>query len=471
MNGNVNLPQNSGAIEKYERKVPWLAHIIVTVVILAISVMVVVGLFSAKPKANRWGDKPVASVAVEISPLATQSFDVWVDSYGTAQALTETNLVADISSRVVQVSPNIRAGGVFRKGDVLAKLDSRDFQVELDIAISQAADIEVNYIEELAKAELAAKEWNKRPESEAARKLALREPQLAAAKASLQAAKSRVERARLNLQRTQIIAPFDGKVLEQLVDIGQFVTPSQTIATIYSTDVVEVRLPVKVDDLEHLVLPEGDIAEDAKPAVLFESDMGNRTYQWYGKVVRTEGAFDPSTRMLYVVAQIAEPFTPSAQRPAVRIGQFMRAKIEGKRYDDVFVIPRRAVSQDFMVSIADNGILKKRKVTPLWTDNNAVIVSSQQQNQLMPVNYQSASDVLTQALNQSEMLILTPTANLPDGTKVKPLGAAETPSKTGGQQQWQAKSSNAVNTVKNVNNVDKSAPIASSTTSMTVNGQ
>ncbi len=464
MNGNANLPENGAEIEKYEKKVPWLVHTIVTVVILVISVMVVAGLFSAKPKANRWGDKPVASVAVEVSPLATKSFDVWVDSYGTARALTQTNLVADISARVVEVSPNIRAGGVFRKGDILAKLDSRDFQVELDIATSQAADIEVNYIQELAKAELAAKEWNKIPESEAARKLALREPQLAAAKASLKAAKSRVERARLNLQRTQVIAPFDGKVLEQLVDIGQFVTPSQTIASIYSTDVVEVRLPIKVDDLEHLILPEGDMGNNVLPAVLFESDMGNRTYQWFGNVVRTEGAFDPSTRMLYLVAQIAEPFISSSQRPAVRIGQFMRAKIEGKRYDNVFVLPRRAVSQNFMVSIADDGILKKRKVMPLWTDSNVVVVSSKQESPLQPVNFQSDSNVSTESLSQSDILILTPTANLPGGTKVKPLGAVDTPRKTGGQKQWGAESSTASNVVE-------SAPIASSSASMTVNGK
>jgi RND family efflux transporter MFP subunit len=429
------------------------------VVIFGFCFVIVAGLFSSKPKANRWGDRPAPSVAVEVSPLQTKSFDIWVDSYGTAQALTETRLVADISGRVVAVSPNIRAGGVFSKGDILAKIDSRDFEVELDIAISQAADIEVKYIQELAQAELAAKEWNETPESKAARKLALREPQLAAAKASLQAAKSRVKRARLNLLRTEVVAPFDGKVLEQLIDIGEFVTPSQTIALIYSIDVVEVRLPIKVDDLEHLLLPEGVTLANELPEVLFESDMGNKTFQWIGKIVRTEGAFDPRTRMLYVVAQIEEPFIPKEHRPAVRIGQFMRAKIEGKRYDDVFVIPRRAVSQDFMVSVADNGVLKKRKINPIWTDSNAVVVAPQQSNTLLAVNYQSPNNnVSTELLNKSDMLILTPTANLPDGTKVKPLGGDDFPVKEQAKKSLVADSS-AVS--KNTAVVAPSAPSAS----------
>jgi RND family efflux transporter MFP subunit len=429
------------------------------VVIFGFCFVIVAGLFSSKPKANRWGDRPAPSVAVEVTPLQTKSFDIWVDSYGTAQALTETRLVADISGRVVAVSPNIRAGGVFSKGDILAKIDSRDFEVELDIAISQAADIEVKYIQELAQAELAAKEWNETPESKAARKLALREPQLAAAKASLQAAKSRVKRARLNLLRTEVVAPFDGKVLEQLIDIGEFVTPSQTIALIYSIDVVEVRLPIKVDDLEHLLLPEGVTLANELPEVLFESDMGNKTFQWIGKIVRTEGAFDPRTRMLYVVAQIEEPFIPKEHRPAVRIGQFMRAKIEGKRYDDVFVIPRRAVSQDFMVSVADNGVLKKRKINPIWTDSNAVVVAPQQSNTLLAVNYQSPNNnVSTELLNKSDMLILTPTANLPDGTKVKPLGGDDFPVKEQAKKSLVADSS-AVS--KNTAVVAPSAPSAS----------
>jgi len=433
--------QNS-KLEIYERKVPWIAHSIVTLAILAICFLVVVSLFSAKPKANRWGDRPAPKVAVEVRPLETKSFDIWVNSYGTAQALTETRLVADISGRVVAVSSNIRAGGVFKKGDILAKIDSRDFAVELDIAISQAADIEVKYIQELAQAELAAKEWNTIPESKAARKLALREPQLAAAKASLQAAKSKVKRARLNLQRTEVVAPFDGKVLEQLIDIGEFVTPSQTIASIYSNDVVEVRLPIKVDDLEHLLLPEGETLANELPAVLFESDMGNQTHQWIGKIVRTEGAFDPRTRMLYVVAQIEKPFIPSKQRPAVRIGQFMRAKIEGKRYEDVFVIPRRAVSQDFMVSVVDNGLLKKRKITPIWTDSDSVVVAPQQANKLLTVSYQSSNNNLSAGLlNKSDILILTPTANLPDGTKVKPLDGDNSPVKEATKKQLIAESS------------------------------
>ena len=414
----------------YEKRVPWILHGIVSIILLAVAFGIVAKLFGSKPKAGRWGERPAPSVAVEIAPLQLESYDVWVDSYGTAEALTSTRLVAEISGRVVNVSESIRAGGTFNKGDVLVEVDARDFEVEVDITASLAADAEVVYLQEVAQAEFAAQEWNETPTSEAARQLALRKPQVAAAKASLQAAKARLSRAKLNLERTRIVAPFDGKILEQLVDVGQVVSPSQTIAQIYSTDAVEVRLPVKLDDLEHLQLPESEGLQAIPSRVVLESDMGSRTYQWQGEIVRTEGAFDPATRMLYVVARVDDPFIANADRPAMRVGQFVRAKLQGKQYDDVFVIPRRAVSQDFLVSVADEGVLKKRRIQPLWTDSNAVVVSADNlYKQARAGELELGNQNL--ALNISDMLILTPTANLPQGTRVKSLTESRGPQRRG----------------------------------------
>lgn len=401
----------------YERRAPWVIHGIVSLVILTIAIGVVMALLGNKPSANRWGgDRPAPSVAVETRSLSTQSYDVWVDSYGTAEALTQTRLVSEINGRVISVSPKIRAGGSFKKGDQLAQLEDRDYRFEVDVAASAAAEAEVVYLQEVAQAEFAAQEWNETPKSEAARQLALRIPQVEAAKAALQAAKSRLEKAQLDLARTTIVAPFDGKVLTQMIDIGQVVTPSQAIAEIYSTDAVEVRLPIKIHDLEHLNLAENKVGTK----VVLESEMGSQTYRWQGEIVRTEGAFDPATRMLYVVAQVYDPFINNTERPAIRVGQFVRAKVAGNSYDNVFVIPRRAVSQDFMVSIAQEGVLQKRQVVPIWTDSDSVVVAA---NDAASYNANAidTGSRINAPLTTRDVLILTPTANLPNGTRVRSL--------------------------------------------------
>jgi hypothetical protein len=157
-----------------------------------------------------------------------------------------------------------------------------------------------------------------------------------------------------------------------------------------------------------------------RPKVLLSGEFGSRTYRWQGEIVRSEGAFDPATRMLYVVARISEPFTRNEQRPAIRIGQFLSAKIQGRVLEDVYVIPRRAVSQSYVVSVADEGLLKKRKVSPLWTDAESVVVSARADNVTVLPETTAMGRSLSPLLS-SDLLILTPTANLPEGTKVKSI--------------------------------------------------
>jgi RND family efflux transporter MFP subunit len=401
--------QNSSNV--YNHRVPWVAHLVVSLVILAVAFMGVKAMFSAKPEAKRWGgNKPAPSVAVETAPLTTRDYQVWIDSYGTVEPLTQTELVAEVTGRVVSVSSNIRAGGQFNEGDVLVQLDDRDFKVEVDIAASDAAQANVAYLQELAEADLAAKDWNKAPKNETARLLALRKPQVAAAKAALDAANARLARAKLNLERTRIKAPFDGMVLTQSIDIGQVVNSTQTIATIYSTDAVEVRLPVKLSELDYLTLTEGNKSSEKVNVALY-GELGSRTYQWNGTVVRSEGAFDAATRTLFVVAQIDDPFTNLPQRPAIRVGQFLRAQIQGETLNDVFVIPRKAISQDYTVSVMVDNTLRKRQVAPLWTDKDAVVVGMSSQA----------------PLQIGDRLILTPVSNLPDGTRIKALNDGDVP--------------------------------------------
>ena len=216
--------------ESYNKRVNWIAHVVVTLLILAVTALIMMSLFGSKPQAQRWGgERKAPSVAVDIADLVQSDFQVWIDSYGTAQPLTQTRLVSDVSARVLQVSPNIRAGRSFKQGEVLVQLDDRDIKVEVDIAASATAEAEFRYLQEVAESEIAEQQWNERPATEAARLLALRKPQVAAAKAALTAAKARLSRAQLDLERTQIRAPFDGKVLQQMVDVGQVISPSQAI--------------------------------------------------------------------------------------------------------------------------------------------------------------------------------------------------------------------------------------------------
>ena len=64
------------------------------------------------------------------------------------------------------------------------------------------------------------------------------------ARAAVLSAKAQLERARTDLERTRIRAPYEGQVLEQNVDVGQFVSPGTVLGRVYATDYVEIRLPL-----------------------------------------------------------------------------------------------------------------------------------------------------------------------------------------------------------------------------------
>ncbi len=404
-----------------QKPVVWGVHLLVTVIIFACTFAIIAAMFSSKPNVKKWGSRPPASVGVETINLESLTYPVWVESYGSADPLTRTQLVSDVSGRVIAVSNKIRAGASFNAGDTLLTIDPRDFQIEVDVAKSSVADAWVKYKQELAQADIAEHDWNVKPGTAEGRELALRKPQVAAALAGYDAANARLAKAQLNLERTEVKAPFDGKVLKQMVDLGQVLNPSQAIAEIYSTDYIEVRLPVKAQDLAHINLP-ADIINSTEPSgvdqvslpkVIFEGELGGQTYTWQGRLVRSEGAFDSSTRMLYLVAKLDNPFVSTPALPALRVGQFLRAKIQGRALSNVYAIPRSAVSQNNMIAVAEKGMLQKYKINPLWTDANSVIIAAN-----------SSSNALTTDLaviNSSDQLILTPTANLASGTRVKSL--------------------------------------------------
>jgi len=410
-----------------KKPVVWTIHLLVTIAIFICTFAIVAAMFSSKPNVKKWGSKPPVSVGVETINLEASNYSVWIESYGSADPLTRTQLVSDVSGRVIAVSNNIRAGASFEAGDTLLTIDPRDFEIEVDVAKSVVADAWVKYKQELAQADIAEHDWNVKPGNRAGRDLALRKPQVAAALAGYDAANARLAKAKLNLERTQVKAPFDGKVLKQMVDLGQVLNPAQAIAEIYSTDYIEVRLPVKAQDLAHINLPADIINSDDSATlnqqklsnVTFEGELGGKTYTWQGKLVRSEGAFDASTRMLYLVAKLDNPFVSTPDLPALRVGQFLRAKIQGKVLNNVYAIPRSAVSQNNMIAVAEKGLLKKYKINPLWTDTRSVIIESNSNN----------SDLLSTVavINSSDQLILTPTANLASGTRVKSLNQADEP--------------------------------------------
>lgn len=331
------------------------------------------------PEAPQRGSFVGPQMVVETSGIEKQDYQVQLQSYGTVQPRTQSMLVAQVSGQIVSVTEKVRDGGFFEKGDVLGQIDPRDYQADVRISEASLADARQALAEAEARSNQALEDWERLGNTGDAPDLVLRVPQLEAARARVSSARSALQKSNLDLERTQIVAPFAGRILRKLVDVGQVVSPNTQLAEIYATDVVEIRLPVRNRDLGFIDLPESYRFADAKDAkstaVTIHSDLiGNET--WSAHLVRTEGAIDATARQLHVIAQIEDPFGPaSVGRSPLKIGQYVTAEIAGSALSDVLVIPNSTIYQGSYVYIVEDDLLRRKDVVIAWQNDNDAIIA------------------------------------------------------------------------------------------------
>ena len=339
-------------------------------------------LMIARPQAeSRARTTPIPIVrAIQVRP---SDVELKIRAHGTVVPEAEIDLVPEVAGRIVRIAPSLRNGVFFLRGEVLAAIDRRDYELAAQSAQAEVAGAEVRLAQESAEAEVAAREWNKLHGTEPAPPLVLRTPQLSEARAALAAARARLERARLDLQRTAITAPFDGRVREEHVDVGQFVKQGAVLGRIYSIEAAEVRLPLADRDLAYIDLPapgsEAQAASQSMPVVRLSADFAGKRREWIGRIVRTEGEIDATTRMLHVVARVARPYEikHGSDRVPLAFGMFVDAEIAGRRAAEVFEVPPIAMRGPSTVLVIDEeDRLRLRSVEVLRREAERVLLNS-----------------------------------------------------------------------------------------------
>ena len=357
-----------------------LLKVLLPIVVLGLGVAGAWKMIAMRPAVER--EPPEIPVPlVRVLPVRLQNLQFKVETQGTVVPRTEIALVPEISGRVVYVSPSLAAGGFFEKNSVLLRIDPGDYKAALVQSKAQVAQAELALEMEKAEAAAAINEWESLGKGKAP-PLLRREPQLAEARAALAAAQASFERAQRDLEKTEIRAPFAGRVREKNVDIGQFVNRGNSVATLYSVDLAEVRLPLPDDQLAYLELPlsyRGEVGQNRGPSVLLRSTFGGKEYSWSGRVVRTEGEIDPRTRMVHVVAQVKNPYGrgEDPNRPPLAVGMFVEAQIMGRHARGVVVLPRAALRSETEVLVVDSqDTLHFRSVEVMKADRKQVVIGS-----------------------------------------------------------------------------------------------
>ncbi len=317
-----------------------------------------------------------------------RTFQFRVQAHGTVVPRRESDLVPQVSGAVVWVSPDLVAGGFFEADQPLARIDRADYEAALESARASVARADSEYARAKKERARQARLADRSVASES--NIDDAENAYRVAEASLRESRSAQERAERDLARTELRAPYGGRVRSEQVDEGQFASRGVALAKLYAVDYAEVRLPLPDRDLAYLDLmlarrtrASDALSESSGPAVVLRAEFAGKQHAWTGRIVRTEGELDPKSRMVQVVARVEDPYGAAAgdDRPPLAVGLFVEADIEGRVVEGVFVLPSSALrhgrSQEgghrVLVVDADSR-LRFREVDVLRKEHGRVIV-------------------------------------------------------------------------------------------------
>ncbi len=351
-----------------------------------------------EPAANRIG------VYVESAFRTEGNAEITV--FGEVRPRVQIDVVSEVSGRIIKVSPHFIEGGSFRSGEALITVEDRDYALAVSEAKARVAGRKLELEQSLADADVAKRQLvNEANPSD----LALKKPQIIQARSALEASELALERALSDLSRTQISVPFDARVTATAVDEGQYVSIGRTVASVFSTDKAEVRLPLSNADIAALGVPIGYEAEDDLGlSVELVADVGGATRRWAGRLVRLDASLDSRTRSTFGTVEVQSPFDVVEGEMPMAPGLFVAAQIRGRALTDVIAIPAaglRAGGRVFIMN--DEDLLEVR---------NVVVAHATAE-----VAY------LTSGIAEGDRIIISPIRNPVPGMALSPIEDAADP--------------------------------------------
>ncbi|MBT3351253.1 MAG: HlyD family efflux transporter periplasmic adaptor subunit [Nitrospinaceae bacterium] len=355
--------------------------------------------------------------------LKKQKKTFLINAFGSVRPRNEIKVVAEVSGRVIRRSDGFRDGGFIKKGDTLFKIDPVDYKLavaqrEAEIAqltadISKLLQEENNYRADLAIAQryldVVQNELKRnqrlrkqkvvspgkldislqavlRQEGEVQRinnLISLVAPNLAQKKAALDVTRARLEEARLNLIRTRIIAPFDARVRNSNLAVGDYIREGNTVGTIYDASVLEVPVSLPVEDarwafrrIEGQQFPrtQDELQQYFSSAKITWSRFGE-TFEWQGRVTLVGAGLDEATRAVTMVIEVPEPFKSwkPGKHPPLTVGMFVKVGIVGITLQDVYVIPRSALRPGDQIYLYRGGVLDMLSVKVIRKGHGEVV--------------------------------------------------------------------------------------------------
>lgn len=363
-------------IKRYSK---WLA-LLAAVVVLVLMLMLIGR--QMQEQANR--PAPVSEkseTAPDVSVVSASSGDYAADvsGFGAANARYNLTLTAQVAGRVATLADGFDSGHTVKKGSLLLQLEDSDYRAALAAAENDLASARVDLLEAQREADQARAEWQSSGlDGEPDSPLVLHGPQLKSAEAAVANAEAAVASARKDLTQTRITAPFAALIVSRSVAPGSYLQAGGEVAVLYSTDRIEVAIPLSQRDWANL--PDISTLDQGNwPVTLTAVESGE---QWQGYVLRAEQHLDDSSRQQSLIAAVDQPL---AQTPALKPGTFVQASISGRVQSGLWRLPASALSQRGEIWYVDNGTLARFSSEPVASDSDVIFIRPPQNLAGQPV--------------------------------------------------------------------------------------
>lgn len=307
----------------------------------------------------------ISAPDVSVLYASSNTYKAWVNSHGEAIAHWELTLKSQVEGEVISISNHFKTGSMIAKNSALASIDNTEYLQAVSSAKANLADALLSLQEEKDLSAQAKREWKRSGITQMpSSPLVFRTLQLAAEQAAADHAQQSLQTALRDEKNTHINAPFDAVILSRDINVGSYVSVGDAIATLNSSDKIEVFVPLSLSQFKNL-------RTDLSGEVIL-SDISTGV-QWQGYIDRVENHLDINSRQRNVVVAVDNPFT---QKTPLLPGTFLSVEIAGKKLNEVLKIPASAISQEGKVWYVDSTkTLRSALANKIFERNGFVYIS------------------------------------------------------------------------------------------------
>jgi multidrug efflux system membrane fusion protein len=425
----MNASPSPGATEPRTRQSIWRKLLIIVPLAAGVGLLAF-AIKSRKPPAQN----PVVERASHVRVIEAAAVPVspQVTGYGAVKPARVWNAITQVSGKITYVHPNLKKGGLIAADTIIARIDTADFTMAIaeakanieaaearlrELTTSQTNLKKVLEVErkslELKKSQLERKKAlrqrgtatplsveqeerdtlaQERRVIDIENQLNLLPAQQAVQRAQIEVNNSRLTSAQLNLSRTEIKAPFTGRVAEAPIERTQFAQAGSRLAVIDSVDVAEIEAQFPIAPLAQFARANASNGNGAHQStkdfakLVRESGYysvirmlsGPDTAQWRGAIVRVSDTFDPQTRTVGIITAVRDAYTSArpGERPPLTKGMFVQVTLHSQPLAPAIVIPGSAVHDGAVYVAGKDSRLSIRKVRTGLIIGNMVVVRS-----------------------------------------------------------------------------------------------